>query len=637
MKKRLIFLRLLASAVLLAAWAPSALGDDVSSGAFTATFLHTNDVHAHVLPFNAFGSACGEEARSAGECFGGAARLATAVKTRRAVDKNTLLLDAGDWFQGSLFFTRYKGESSAAFMNRLGYDAMVPGNHEFDEGPETLADFVRAVQFPVVGTNLRASSGSELAGIVPARAVIQTGGEKIGVLGVTTEATPEISSPGPAIGFAPAEQAVAEAVQEFEASGIDKIVLLSHRGYGPDRSLAAAVSGVDVIVGGHSHTLLSDSAPEASGPYPTVVRSPSEEPVLIVSAGAYGKYLGRLQVTFDENGSPASWEGEPLLLDAAVAEDPEMLELVAEFNGPLEKMREETVGRTEVDLGVKKCRFMECRFGNLIADAMLRAAPEGTRIALMNGGGIRKSIRAGEVTRAEIMEALPFGNTLSTFEIRGPDLLEALENSVSRATDPHGGGTGRFLQVAGLRYSWNPEKPAGSRIVSAKAATGDGSYRALEPNRTYSVVTNSYLAHGGDGYTMFEKRAIEPYDHGHPLDTVVAAYLRGHSPVAPAIEGRIVRRNPAENRGMSPGAGEPAKGPPQTPPRPAENAAPSAPPRPPEAAMSPAPPRSGREASRIRPQGALPPAPPRPAAADAPSTPPRPPENLEPPASPHEE
>ena len=321
-------------------------------------------------------------------------------------------------------------------------------------------------------------------------------------------------------------------------------MLLSHIGYADDQTLAAAIDGIDVIVGGHSHTLLSNTVEGASGPYPTVVDSPSGAPVLIVQAEAYGKYLGNLEVAFDADGVPTAWQGEPILLDASVAEDPDVLARVQALGQPLEELRNTVVGQSAIDLDGSResCRFGECTMGNLIADAMLWATQnDGTQVAIENGGGIRASLPAGDVTMGGVLEVLPFGNMAATLGLKGSDLLLALESGVGRAENPDNEGTGRFPQVAGIRFSWDGSKPAGERIVSAEVRNADGSFSAVDPDAVYQVVTNDFLRRGGDEYTVFAEAAINPYDFGSPLDQILADYITAFSPVNPTIEGRITR------------------------------------------------------------------------------------------------
>ncbi len=510
------------------------------------TLLHTNDTHAHLLEMNRFGSTCREDQRAAGECFGGVARRSSLLRRLRREREHVLLLDAGDQFQGTLFYNRFKGSEARLVMNWLGYDAMVVGNHEFDDGPEGLARFAAEVDFPVLATNVDVSREPSLAGRLSRRVVLEVGGHRLGLVGCITEQTVSLARPGPTISFLPIEETVGEAVRELEAEGVDKIVLLSHAGFERDRRIARTVAGLDVIVGGHTNTLLSNLAPDAEGPYPVVVEGSRGDPVLIVTDFAYGKYLGRLDVRFDAQGVPVHWQGDPILLDAQIEEDPAVLEFLAPLIAEIETFSNEVIGSSAVDLvgDTRVCRVEECNLGNLITDAMLAEhARQGVEVALQNGGGIRSSLARGPITVGGVVEVLPFGNTASTFGLRGSDLLATLEHGVSQAEDLANENTGRFLQVAGMRYVWSAAYPVGSRIQTVEIRQADGSWAPLEADRIYKVVSNDFNRTGGDGFDILKEQAIDPYDQGRGLAEIVQDYIRDNSPVRPEVETRIVRRD----------------------------------------------------------------------------------------------
>jgi len=400
------------------------------------------------------------------------------------------------------------------------------GNHEFDDGPTVLRDFIDAVPFPVLMANADISAEPALADLSLGSAVVEKASERIGLIGLTPVTNPELASPGPNIVFTDPVPAVQAEVDRMTADGIDKIIVLSHSGLSVDRRVAEGTTGVDVIVGGHSHTLMGDME-GAVAPYPLAVNG-----VQIVQAYAYGKYLGELTVTFDDAGGVTAATGAPRLLDAQVPEDAAIKARVAEAAAPLDEIRTrvvaETADRIEGDRTV--CRAMECSMGNLVADAMLaRVADQGIDIAIQNGGGLRASIEAGTVTMGDVLTVLPFQNTLSTFQVTGAAILAALENGVSQIAD----GAGRFPQVAGLSFAVDPSQPVGAR-VSEVMVGGD----PLDPDRVYGVVSNNYVRNGGDGYAMF-KDAMNVYDFGPDLADVTAEYLADNAPYQPYTDGRI--------------------------------------------------------------------------------------------------
>jgi 5'-nucleotidase len=522
---------------------PAAAQEGSAPGEFTLTILHTNDVHGRVDEFDAGGNTCDEEEQAEAACFGGAARRQTVINQVKAEAPNAILLDAGDQFQGTLFYNQYKGAEAQEMMNLLGYQAMAVGNHEFDDGPGNLGSFIRGVKFPVLSANIDASAEPELAGLILPYTVLDVNGEKVGVIGFTTEETGILSRPGPNVKFNNTEESVQKAVDELTAQGVNKIIGLSHAGIGRDREIAAAVTGLDVIVGGHTHTYLSNTDEKAEGPYPVVVDGPDGSPVLIVTDATQAKSLGRLDVTFDANGVAASHTGNPILLDNSVAKDEAVQARVEALAGPVKALMENVVGSAAVDLDGERasCRFGECNMGNLVADAMLwKTAGQGIQMAITNGGGIRASIPAGDVTVGDVLTVLPFGNLIATADLTGADVVEALENGVSRAENPENEGTGRFPQVSGLKFTWDPNQPVGSRVSNVEVKGADGSFSPIDLAATYKVATLDFMRQGGDGYETFVN-ATNAYDFGDSLDQAVQAYIKLNSPVAPAVEGRITQ------------------------------------------------------------------------------------------------
>ncbi|MBM1310457.1 5'-nucleotidase C-terminal domain-containing protein [Sulfitobacter mediterraneus] len=511
----------------LTATAALALTGTMAAADYKLTILHTNDFHARFEPISKYDGPCSAEDNGEGKCFGGSGRLQTAITAARGRTNNSILVDGGDQFQGTLFYTYYKGSLAAEMMNQMGYDAMTVGNHEFDDGPEVLRGFMDAVEFPVLMSNADVSGEPLLADKLAKSTVIERGGEKLGLIGLTPHDTHELASPGDNIVFTDPVQAVQGEVDKLTAEGVNKIIVLSHSGYGVDQEVAAGTTGVDVIVGGHSNTLLSNTNDRAQGPYPTMVGNTA-----IVQAYAYGKFLGELNVTFDDAGNITEATGEPLIMDAAVTEDKGTVDRIAEAAGPLEEIRNKVVAQTNEAIGGDRavCRAMECTMGNLIADAMLaRVKDQGIDVAIQNGGGIRASIEAGEVTMGEVLTVLPFQNTLSTFQVSGATLVEALENGVSQVEE----GAGRFPQVAGMTYAFDGKAEAGSRISDVMVGGAP-----IDMGKVYGVVSNNYVRNGGDGYKMF-KSADNAYDFGPDLADVTAEYLAANAPYKPYTDGRI--------------------------------------------------------------------------------------------------
>ncbi|MEE9388015.1 MAG: bifunctional metallophosphatase/5'-nucleotidase [Paracoccaceae bacterium] len=501
---------------------------------YSLTILHTNDFHARFEPVSKYDSGCSAEDNGEGKCFGGTARMVTAIAEARARSDNSLLLDGGDQFQGTLFYTYYKGAMAAEFMNQLGYDAMTVGNHEFDDGPEVLRGFVDAVDFPILMSNADVSGEPLLAGAIQKSKIINKGGRLIGLIGLTPQDTDELASPGDNVVFSDPVAAVQSEVDLLTAAGADIIIVLSHSGFNVDQRVAFETKGVDIIVGGHSNTLLSNTNDRAAGPYPMMIGLTA-----IVQAYAYGKYLGELDVIFDDSGKIIGIEGEPNLLDASVAEDADAKARVAELAAPLDEIRNRVVASAAgaIDGDRSNCRAVECQMGNLVADAMLdRVKDQGIQIAIANGGGLRASIDAGDVTMGEVLTVLPFQNTLSTFQVSGATVIKALENGVSQVED----GGGRFPQVAGMKYTFDASMEPGSRISDVMVDMG-GSYVPIDPDKIYGLVSNNYVRGGGDGYKMF-RSAANAYDFGPDLADVTAEYMAAQGAYTPYLDGRITQK-----------------------------------------------------------------------------------------------
>lgn len=510
--------------------------------------MHTNDTHANL---------------------DSVAKKAAAIKDFRAKNQNSLLIDAGDVMSGTLYFNEFKGQADLEFMNVIGYDVMTFGNHEFDlgssdEGLKALADFVKAAKFPFVSANVDFSKDSLFDGVYkggtytdkPENGNIYSGivkevdGEKIGIFGLTTVDTPDISSPGK-VEFLDYLAKAEEAVTNLEKAGVDKIVAVSHLGYDDnpaidnDLELAKLVDGIDIIVGGHTHTKLDK---------PVLINKDEngkeKEPTVIVQANEYNKFLGTLDVEFDENGVIVGYAGE-LITIADQKEDPETATLLKGYSSKIDKIKNTETGAEAVNqlenprqsdgkVSVS-VRSNETPLGNLISDGMLAKAKEffpETVIAVNNGGGIRAGIDKGPITLGDILTTMPFGNTLATMKIKGSVLKEALEHSVKEAPKEHGG----FLHVAGMKFTYDSSKAVGERVVSVEVEEEKGVFTPLDLDKEYVIATSTFTAKGGDSFSMFAKA----YEEGRVTDlgytdwSNFLDYVVKLKTVDPKVEGRII-------------------------------------------------------------------------------------------------
>ncbi|WP_462408486.1 bifunctional metallophosphatase/5'-nucleotidase [Neobacillus sp. Marseille-QA0830] len=543
---RKFFSILATAAIVTAAAAPAALAapkesktDNGVGRTYELTIMHTNDTHAHL---------------------DNVARRISAINQVRAEKKNTLLLDAGDVFSGTLYFNEYKGLADLEFMNLVGYDAMTFGNHEFDEGTSTLSNFVKEADFPLVSANVNFSKDVNLTnrfhettakhpedGNIYNGIIKVVNGEKIGIFGLTTAETKDISSPGPDVVFENYIEEAKQAVDDFKKQGVNKVIALSHLGFDDgggdnDLTLAKEVEGIDVIVGGHSHTKLDAPFIDKTG----------EEPTVIVQANEYSKYLGTVDLKFNKQGKVTEADGKLIDLDQKNAEgayvipdNPQAAQILETKYKPAIVAKQQTViGKTTVDLigGNPPARTGETNLGNLITDGMLAKAktinPE-TVIAFQNGGGIRTTVPAGDITLAKVLEIMPFGNALAIMKLTGAEIKQALEFSVKDAPKAFGG----FLQVSGLKFTYDSNKPVGERVQSIEVKENGFNYTAIDPKKTYVVANNIFTAKGGDGFDVFaqaysEGRVSEP---GFVDWETFADYVGSfeNQTVSPSLEGRI--------------------------------------------------------------------------------------------------
>ncbi len=498
---------------------------------FRLRILHTNDHHARIEPVDGSG----------GPLHGGVARRWHRIQKVRQSKRgrNLLLLDAGDVFQGTLWFNLYDGLADLEFYNTMGYDAMAVGNHEFDRGQATLAAFAGQARFPLLSANMVVDATSPLHGLVHPYITRRIDNEWIAIFGLTPEDTGILSNAGSGVTFTPPIEAAKRVVAELKGKGIDKIIALTHVGIHVDRQIAAEVAGISVIIGGHSHTPMGPmvSPPDAARPYPELVANPEGLPVVIATAWEWGRWLGDIAIGFDRRSRVVTVDGPTIELLADMESDAGFESRITELKAPISELLAREIGTAAelLDGARANVRTRETNLGNLVADAMLgRARNDGAQLAITNGGGIRASIDSGTVTVGEVLSVLPFGNTLARVDMSGAQVLAALENGVSQAET----GAGRFPQVAGLRFSWDPGAAAGARVTAVHVAGAEG-FTPLDVAATYRVVTNNFMLTGGDGYRSVAagQHAI---DLGYILADVVADYIAANSPVSVAVDGRII-------------------------------------------------------------------------------------------------
>ncbi|KAI0598928.1 5'-nucleotidase [Biscogniauxia sp. FL1348] len=501
-----------------------------ADGNYNISFYHVNDVHAHLDQFSSSGTDCTNPSRG---CYGGYARIKTVIEDTRPEHPDSLWLNVGDEFQGTLFYTFYGGEKIAETLNQLEFDAMTLGNHEFDGGDDELGDFLQNLTFPIVSANI-VSDNEKLNSTIKPYHIFEAYG--LAVIGVTTETVPDISSPGEGTRFTDVVAAVQGAVDEIRATtNITRIAAITHIGYEEDQRLARETRGLQLIMGGHSHTLLGDME-GAEGPYPTIATNADGDEVFIVTAYRWGEYLGYIDVTYDAEGKILAYHGAPIHLTNTTAQDPDLQAQIDAWRVPFEEFAAEEVGESNIVLDQSTCQRQECTLGDFAADAILQYrldAGSPVAFSLINAGGIRASIDAGPVTRGEILTAFPFGNAVVEASLTGAELTRLFEGLVSGVNQNQGAAVvSSFFQVSrGVAVEYDPSAPAGSRLVRLAVAGAD-----VDPDATYTLATIDFLAAGGDNFFRPPLTDVVLLD---TVDEVLVRYLAHVSPVDFQLDGRI--------------------------------------------------------------------------------------------------
>lgn len=470
--------------------------------AVVINILHTNDMHSRV----------GESDTGIGY-----AKLAGLVNQYREEASNVLLLDAGDTFHGENIANLVEGESIANIMNAMKYDAMAPGNHDFNYGQERLLALDELTDFPVLGANVLKEDGTSF---LQEYTIFEFEGIKVGVFGLCSPETSFKTHPNNVIGLTfedPVE--IAKAMVEKLQDEVDVIIALAHLGEeGEDTSIkvAEAVEGIDVIVDGHSHSVYEEGS---------LVND-----VLIVSTGEHGQNLGVAEITI-EDGNVVSKTAKLISKEetAEIDDDENVLQIITETVEAQDEILAEVIGETAVHLDGERedVRTKETNLGNLIMDAFL--AETGADLAMTNGGGIRSSLEAGEITKGDVITVVPFNNFVITKKLTGSKIKEALEFSVRLYPEANGG----FLHVAGLTFSFDPNRAEGERVFNVMVGE-----EPLDMDKEYIVATHDFLAAGGDGYEMFA--GTETINEYPVMNEVVINYIKDQWIVInPVVEGRI--------------------------------------------------------------------------------------------------
>ncbi|EFQ92816.1 hypothetical protein PTNB73_09054 [Pyrenophora teres f. teres] len=499
-----------------------------ANGNYNISFFHINDVHAHLDEFSSSGTDCTKPERG---CYGGYARVKTIIEEQRPNYEDSLWLNAGDEFQGTLFYSFYGGEKIAETLNELKFDAMTLGNHEFDGGDAELGEFLVNLTFPIVSANVH-SQDPNVNKTVKKYTIFEE--HDLALIGVTAEETASLSNSDPTTVFSNTVEAVQGAIDEIKATtNITRIAALTHIGYDKDQELAKATTGLHLIIGGHSHTLLGDMK-DAKGKYPTIVDNKDGDEVFIVTSYRWGEYVGYIDVTYDPQGKILAYHGAPIHLTNTTKQDESLQKEIDAWRVPFEEFAAEVLGTSSVELDQTTCQQKECLLGDFMADAMLAYRKNNTQdvdFALINAGGIRATIDQGDITRGEVLTSFPFGNAIVQVEIDGKTLWESLEGIVTGVNVGNGREVTSFFQIStGIKVEYNPENGNNSKLIAV--TIGD---EPLKNETKYQMVTLDFIAGGGDNF-------FEPSTDFITLDTqdeVLTAYILSKSPVDIKLDGRI--------------------------------------------------------------------------------------------------
>lgn len=457
---------------------------------------------------------------------GGLARVMTLKKSIQQENPNTLFLMAGDTISPSVESITYKGAQMIDAWNTVGLDYATFGNHEFDFGPDVLKERIKESKFGWVAANVIDKTTNKPFGDVPAFVVREFGGVKIGIFGLVLPDTKTTSKPGDNVEFRNPCETAKEMVSTLHAQGVKVVVALTHLSMREDKEVARC-SDVDLIIGGHEHTLLESHAGSA--------------PIFKMTADA--RELGQIDLNISPTtGELESIDWKVIPVDNTTKEAPEFAAIYQKYASLMAELAK-PIGNTRVALDARSAenRTQETNVGNFIADAFRKAL--ASDVGLMNGGSVRADtiIGPGKLTTRDLLSILPFKNQLVKIEVSGATLRAALEHGVSQS----GGSAepGRFPQVSGVQFSFDASRQPGARLVEVKV-----NGLPLDDNKKYTLTTTTFVAlDGGDGYSMLKGSTVITPPEGAPLDVdVVKKAITSVKSIAPKLEGRIKRLDVAQ-------------------------------------------------------------------------------------------
>ncbi|WP_232507028.1 bifunctional metallophosphatase/5'-nucleotidase [Idiomarina piscisalsi] len=483
---------------------------------------------------------------------GGFPRIGAQIKALRAANDHVLTLHAGDAVTGSLYFTLFGSEADARMMNNVCFDAFTIGNHEFDTGDAGLAKFLQQLGSPQCQTAKLSANIQPEVGQSPLTpdnqwqmfkpyTIVKRGGEEVAIIGLTIASkTKKSSQPDKSTEFLDELETAQKYIAEVQQQGVEKIVLLTHIQYERDMELVQQLPGVDVVVGGDSHTLLGDFSEfgmTAAGPYPTELTNVNGEKVCVAHAYQYSLVVGELKATFDGDkiaecgGRPHYLLGEDIQVSdgivttyepiktalkesgvySFVEPDAELQSILEDYRSKVDDFSAEVIADVpqqicsqQVDRNRRPgcAQVISSGAHRVVAEAFLHSVPEAD-FAIQNGGGVRSDIAEGDFTVGDAFTVLPFANTLVKLELTGSEFKQAMEEALAYAVSD-GGSQGAYPYGAGIRYSVDLTEETGSRVSDLEVwDKGSRSWQPMSARATYILVTNSFIAGGQDGWDTF--------------------------------------------------------------------------------------------------------------------------------------
>lgn len=551
--------------------------------------LHINDHHSHLEPD---GGSLVLDGVPTPVDLGGFPSVVAKFRELEAelAGENVVKVHAGDAITGTLYYSLFKGEADAALMNELCFDVFALGNHEFDDSDAGLANFLDHLaqgdcDTPVLAANVVPEVGTPLAPTGPGDyiqpyTVIDHGDLEVGYVGIDIASKTRFSSsPLPTTQFLDELTTAQQYIDELTAAGVDQIVLVTHYTYEGDLALAAGLTGVDVIVGGDSHTLLGEQLAafglSPAGPYPTRTTDAEGNLVCVVQAWQYSWVVGHLEVVFDGDGDVVSCDGTPHvilgdtipegpardLVDATpelsiVTPDPAAQAILDTYAGEVDVLKQTVIGESTDFLCIERipgfqrsanpdCWPLTAVHGGIIQQLVtegFRVRSFEADIALQNAGGVRVELPAGPITIADAYEVLPFANTMVNLEMTGAEIKTVLEEAGDYVASNPSANSGAYPYGAGIRWDANMSAPTGERFTNIEVRRkGETEWSPLDPDATYVVVTNSFLATGGDGWFTF----ADVVASGRSTDTFID-YAQGFIDYIVLDRGGVVGALPTE-------------------------------------------------------------------------------------------